>query len=134
MSKADMGGINMLKANESYHGFDDEEMGNESNNDVETEIITQRVSIDEPKTFLQTCYDKLLVIFSLCSICLIIFAKMFAVIGVPICFKIFYWIGALILLADIIIYALCALKNQKVKLDIQLGSIIVAIIAAVFIY
>ena len=124
----------MLRANESYHGFDDEEMGNESTNDVEAEITTQRVTIDEPKTFLQVCYDKLLVIISLCSICLVIFAKMFAVIGVPICFKIFYWIGALALLVDIILYALCALKTQKVKLDIQLGSIVVAIIAAVFIY
>ena len=124
----------MLRANESYHGFDDEEIGNESTNDVETVITTQHASIEAPKTFLQVCYDKLLVLFSLCSICLMIFAKMFAVIGVPICFKVFYWIGALALLADIIIYALCALKTQKVKLDIQLGSVIVAIIAAVFIY
>jgi len=113
----------MLKANESYHGFD-EELDDNNN---------ERVIIEEPTTFIQMAYERILIILSLCSICLVIFAKMFAVIGVPICFKIFYWMGALALLVDIVLFILHAIKAQKVKLDIQLGSLVVAIIAAVFI-
>jgi len=113
----------MLKANESYHGFD-EELDNSNN---------EHATIDEPVPFIQMAYERILIILSLCSVCLVVFAKMFAVIGVPICFKIFYWMGALALLANIVLYILNAVKTQKVKLDIQLGSLIVAIIAAVFI-
>ncbi len=117
----------MLKTNENYNKFDEElgESENSSNN--------ERITIEEPASFIQMAYEKLLIIISLCSICLVIFAKMFAVVSVPVCFKIFYWMGAIALLFNIVIYIMHAVKTQKVKFDIQLGSLVVAVIAAVFI-
>ena len=113
----------MLKANENYQGLDKNEPSSEND----------RVPIEEPASFLQFAYEKLLIIISLCSICLVIFAKMFAVVSVPVCFKIFYWMGAIALLLNIVLYIMHAVKTQKVKLDIQLGALVVATIAAVFI-
>ena len=115
----------MLKANESYHGFDEDLEDKSSQN--------EQVTVEEPSSFLQIIYEKFFILISLFSICLVIFAKMFAVIGVPVCFQVFYWMGALALLLNIVIYIFNAVRMQKVKLDIQLGSLIVAIIAAVFI-
>jgi len=104
-------------------------------NEVADKSKRERVKVDEPKksTF-NISLNNLVMLLSLISIALVLFGKLFGVIGVGIMFQICYWVGVFVLMGAMAVYLVQMFKDKKVEFNPQLVVVIVAIINTVFYY
>ena len=102
-------------------------------NEVAEKSKRERVKVDEPKksTF-NISLNNLVMLLSLVSIALVLFGKLFGVIGVVIMLQICYWVGVVVLMGAMAVYLVQMFKDKKVEFNPQLVVMIVAIINTVF--
>ncbi|MBO5102672.1 MAG: hypothetical protein J6C13_01100 [Clostridia bacterium] len=127
---ADEEKIKKVQPDEIYDDFEDDYYDDEEEV-VQKPVKTQkeRVTIEDPKDGIkfEPTLNNFCVLFSLISVALMVLARMFMAIGVGVCFTIFYWIGAAVLLGAIAVYVVQIIQAKAVKFEPQLIILILAI-------
>ncbi len=95
----------------------------------EQELEQKKVTIDdpvEPKKFALNLVS-INVLACLIAMGFFILAKLFQVVGVAICYAIFYYIGAILLLCGVVCYIIQIFKNRKLAFEPQLVILLLAL-------
>ena len=89
----------------------------------------EKVGIEDPKEGIkfEPSLENITILLSLVGIGLVFLARMFSTIPLTICFTIFYWIGAAVVIGAIAVYLTQIIKAKKVKFEPQLVILILSI-------
>ena len=147
-NKKDVKDVKEVEADEVYDDFDydkylDDDFEDDDDETVDSQVKQdtkqsdekkqEKVGIEDPKEGIkfEPSLENITIILSLVGIALVCLSRMFASIPLAICFTIFYWLGAAVVIGAIAIYATQIIQAKKVKFEPQLVILILAIICSI---
>lgn len=92
---------------------------------------TKKVIIEDPEEPKKDpTLKNLTIVSALISIALVVIAKLFLVVSVYVCYAIFFWLGAIVLLGSISCYVAQIIKDKAVKFEPQFVLVLLAVFSA----